>query len=185
MNLEKTIKNRWRNTEALVALVPAERVFMGRVPGTTLYPFPYVSYKLGTSRMTQRTSTSRWYHQTLTFRVWVDDAKADMGDDIANAITDCFCDQCWPIDAMEQVKDVRDGGRAVKEQTTIANVKAWQIVKLMTVATERKRVDTGTCCPSSSGSQSPSTSYPSSSLPSSQSSSQQSQSQHTSLPSAA
>ena len=184
MNLEKSIKNRWRTTPALVALVPAERVIMGRVPGTQVYPFPYVSYKLGTSRMTKRTRNSMYYQQTLTFRVWVDDAKVDVGDDIANAITDYFCNQCWPIDAMEQVIDMRDVGRAAKEQTTIANVKAWQIVKMMQIATVRKRVDTGTCCPASSSSES-STSHPNSSLPSSQSSSRQSQSQQPSLPSAA
>jgi hypothetical protein len=184
VNLEKSIKNRWRTTQALVALVPAERVIMGRVPGTQVYPFPYVSYKLGTSRMTKRSRTTMYYQQTLTFRVWVDDAKADIGDNIANAITDYFCNQCWPIDAMEQVIDVRDIGRAVKEQTTIANVKAWQIVKMMQIATKRKRVDVGTCCPTSSGSES-STSFPSSSVPSNQSSSRQSQSQQPSLPSAA
>jgi hypothetical protein len=123
-------------------------VFVGRIPQTEQYKFPYVSLLATTGVQTHRTDKTRYSIGPLSFHVWVDDSQLEFGEEVAQAITDAYADRCWIIDERAKVIDVLDEGEAEAHQTDLPNVKAWEVVKLFTVCIERLRVDRSleSCC---------------------------------------
>jgi hypothetical protein len=143
----RSVSEIWRDTPALCALVPFDRVYMGRVPGTELYCFPYVSLLAPPGSHTWRTDKTRVSQGPLSFHVWVDDAKLEYGLLVAEAITDAYADRCWPIGEASRVLDCLDEGEPMAVQPDHPTVKAWEVVKLFAVVVERDRVDrSGDCC---------------------------------------
>ena len=141
-NLLKSIADIWKRTSDTQNLVPVDKVYTGRLPGTKeRYDFPYVSVLSTRGTLRYRTDKTRGYHQQVLFSVWVDDSKLASGIAIANAITDTFSELTYEIDDMERVIDVLDEGPYRTIQTTMPAVKAWEVVKLMTFCTERLRTD--------------------------------------------
>ena len=146
-SLLRTIGEIWENAEALCALVPFARVFTGRVPQTELYQFPYVSILSTVGSRTGRSDKARYSSGPVSFHIWVDDNALETGLTIANAITDAYADTCWIIGDTATILDVLDEGEPSAYQTQLPGIKAWEIVKLLTVHISRERVDSDVCCP--------------------------------------
>ena len=146
-----SIGNRWKNTQALCALVPFRRVFTGRIPTTENYPMPYVSVMEAGGSRGIRTRTSRYPRATFTFHIWVDDTQVALGEQIEKAITDAYAEGEWEY-GQGRVIDVLDEGPGAKTQADRPEYKAWEIVKAMTFCLEQQRTDAGQPGSESSGS---------------------------------
>ena len=145
-SLLRTIGQIWDSTPALCALVASNRVFTGRIPQSELYRFPYVSIIATAGVQTHRTDKTRYSSGPLSFHIWVDDARLETGETIAQTIVDTYADRCWALSDTAQVIDVRASGEPVSRQTDLPAVKAWEIVVLFTVQIKRDRVTQGECC---------------------------------------
>jgi len=150
-SLLKSVAEIWEESTTLCALIPFNRVFTGRVPQTELYRFPYVSVIATQGRSTYRTDKTRGSHGPLSFHIWVDDARLETAETVADAITSAYADRCWNLSASARVIDVLDEGEPVAHQTDLPSVKAWEVVKLFTVCIERNRTDHGDDCCASVG----------------------------------
>ena len=151
-SLLRSIAGVWENNQTLCALLPFDRVFTGRVPGTELYRFPYVSIMAGQGSQYHRSDKNHLSFGPLSFHIWVDDARLEYAETVADAIMQVYADRCWPISDDARVIDVLDEGEPMAHQTDLPNVKAWEVVKLFTVCVERDRVDHSEedgCCTSS------------------------------------
>jgi hypothetical protein len=147
MSLLKSVSDIWKNTPALYNKVPFDRVFVGRVPSTKLYRFPYVEILASQGRQTYRTDKTRAGHGPLSFHIWVDDAELEFAESVALAITNSYADRCWALSSGARVLDCLDEGEPMARQTDMPNVKAWEVVKLFTVLVERDRPDReDECC---------------------------------------
>jgi hypothetical protein len=144
-SLVRSIGQIWEETPALCALVPYNRVFTGRIPATTHYPFPYVSILATSGVQTRRTDKTRYSSGPLTFHVWVDDAKLETGELIAATIVETYADRCWALSDTADVIDVRVSGEPAARQTLMPDVKAWEIIVACTVHIKRDRVQWNQC----------------------------------------
>ena len=146
MSLLKSISARWAADSTLCAKIPFAKVFTGRVPQTQLYAFPYVSVLATGGAQTLRTDKTQYSHGPLSFHIWVDESKLEFGEETAELIANAFANRCWRIDDNAKVIDVLDEGEPLAIQTDLPTVKAWEVVKLLTVCIERTRVDPAECC---------------------------------------
>lgn len=145
-SLLRSIHRMWEANATLCGLVPYERVYTGRIPQTEQYRFPYVSIMATQGSMLHRTDKSRYTRGPLSFHIWVDDARLEYAESVAEEITNAFADKCWDISLTDKVIDVLDDGEACAHQTDMPNVKAWEVIKLFHVVIERQRVDASQCC---------------------------------------
>ncbi len=132
----------WKNTPALCALVPYDRIFTGRVPETEVYNFPYITIRVTSGREALRTDETMQFWHLVGIDVWVDGDKLSDAETISNAITDAYANQCWKIDSVSKVIDVIDDGPGVPQQLDKPNVKAWWIAHDMNMRIERQRAET-------------------------------------------
>lgn len=159
MGLLATLANIWKNSERLCSYVDFSRVYTGRIPGTELVRFPYVSMMTTAGWQTCRTDKTMYSRVPLTFHVWADDAKLAFAEEVGSVISDVYANTCWEVSDAEKIIDILDGGPGIPRQTNVATVKAWEIVQILTVCLERERAPhTGMNCCDELGS----TSFPSS-----------------------
>lgn len=140
-----SIARRWALNETLNGLLPIQRAFSGRVPTTEQERFPYCSVIEGGSTPAGRGDKARYYRTSVSFHIWVDDAKLFDGEEIDNALVAAFADQCWEF-RYGSVLDCIDHGTSSKNQINEPNLRAWEIVHVFTFVTEQKRTDPHTCC---------------------------------------
>ena len=139
MSFLASFANIWRDSTALCALVPFDRVFTGRVPGTEYYKFPYINIQEAGPTRRYRSDKSQGYYISMSFHIWVDDSRLSTGEQIECAIAKAYAENAWTIDGDYKVIDVLDEGPAQKHQINESSYKAWEIIKLLTVCLERAR----------------------------------------------
>ena len=138
-NIAESIAEVWKNTPALCALVPYDRVFTGRVPGSDLYKFPYVTIDVGDSQEALRTDKATQFWHMVSIGIWVREEKLAEGETISNAITDAYANQRWQIDAVSKVIDVTDDGPGPPRHLDYSHVKAWWISHTIDLRIEHQR----------------------------------------------
>jgi hypothetical protein len=80
----------------------------------------------------------RW----LSVHIWVDPAKLEEGEIIAEMVRRVYANQGWCFDFGSRVTDVLDGGPPHAHQINEPTFAAWELVKLLTLCIQQPRVDT-------------------------------------------
>jgi hypothetical protein len=133
-----SIAERWKESDALCALVPFDSFFTGRIPSSEDYPMPYVSVMENGGQRGIRTNKTRMPRVTIVFYVWVDNTQLALGEQIEHAITDEYADANWRYEG-GRVMDVLDEGPGIKTQADRPGYKAWEITKIFTLCLEVRR----------------------------------------------
>lgn len=143
--LLKSIAETWKNSKLLCSQIPFNRFFVGRMPTTQEYRFPYCSALTSPGWHLERTDKTDRSAQLLTFSIWVDDAKLHVAEIIENLLYDTYANTCWQISDRFKCLDVIDQGEGQPKQPFLPTVKAWNVNKVFLLILERERVDTGCC----------------------------------------
>ncbi len=144
--LLSVIADEWEADPTLSGLVPIEKVYTGRFPGTSIYNFPYVSIIASGGRKTHRSDKARYSYDTITFHVWVGDTGVLLGERICDAIIDVFADRCFQLSPTVKVIDFMVNGEPNMVQTQLPGAKPWDLILSFTAHVQRERVDREQCC---------------------------------------
>lgn len=145
-SLLRSIAYRWREDATLCALIPFNRFFTGRVPGTQLVPRPYASVLSSGGGWAIRTDKTKYPRPFVSVHIWVDDDKLEDGLSIAKAVEDAYAEHCWELGDGDLVIDVLSGGEPLIHQVEMPTVKAWEVVQTFTFCLCRQRADANECC---------------------------------------
>jgi hypothetical protein len=161
----KAFALRWVVNQQAIAAIPFDRCVTGRLGTTQEYPFPYMSVIPASGRQQYRSDRSENLRRIISVHVWVDPAKLEEGEEIAELVRRVWANQAWKYN-YGKVIDVLDGGLNTHELTDPA-FRAWELVRLLTVCYEQSRVDTPFCPQASQSSEDWARSSSSSGVPSS------------------
>ncbi len=133
MKIAKGFQDKWSTIAALEALLPAARVFTGRIPSGTAQPYAMITIPTGphTERSDKR------MRQTYNVRIQVWPLTYDTGEAIQAAIEDGFSNIGMDLDD-GNVSDVRhvDSAQLQEEDTTDSS---WQFITVFDAVAGKDR----------------------------------------------
>lgn len=135
MNLPAIIHTRWAAASALNTLLPAARVFTGRIPAETANPcarlhFPGSARGKMSDKASERATQVRISH-------WVDEADFGTGQDIQDAIEEAFDNYDAALEDSRLV-NLRLDNSYVLQDAESTN-KEWQFVTQFTATVKKDR----------------------------------------------
>jgi len=135
MTIHAAILAWWADDETLAALLPATKVYTGRVPtGVTL---PYASLSQPSGASGGRSSGSDYTDLAIRVQVWTETFTE--GQAIADAVEQALANRSTGLDEDSRIVDTtHDSTFSVQESDP--ETKVWQFVVQLTVARARSRV---------------------------------------------
>lgn len=135
MNLSAILHTRWAAASALEALLPAARVFTGRIPDGTANPcariyFPGSARGKMSDKASERATQVRISH-------WVDEADFGTGQDIQDAIEEAFDNYGAALEDARLVTLRHDNSYVLQDVSSTS--KDWQFVTQFTATINKDR----------------------------------------------
>lgn len=125
----------WAAHTTLEGLLPAERVFTGRVPIRT--PMPYASITQPAGMASGQSNLHRYGQETWRVQVWCE--RYAEGEAIQRAVEDCFLNYNGPLDTGGVLCIGHDSSFSLQEEEPGRTV--WQFVIQFSISIERPRAD--------------------------------------------
>ena len=141
----RAFAQRWELTPEAVLLVPFKDVITGRIPTTQEYPFPYIAIIPGGGSQRWRSDRGEGLQRGVSVHIWVDPAKLDLGETIAEMARRVWANRGWCYN-FGQVTDCLDGGPPKPTQLNQPTFQCWELVKNFTLCIQEPRMD-GDCNP--------------------------------------
>jgi hypothetical protein len=136
----RSFARRWEQSAQACQLVPFDRFITGRIPTIEQYPFPYIAVIPGGAFRHYRTDRAEGSRRVFTVHIWVDVAKLEEGEDIAEFVRQLYANEAWLYD-YGQVIDVLDSGPATARQVNESSYQCWELIKTFTLCLQQPRLD--------------------------------------------
>ena len=140
VGLFRSFARRWERSASACLLVPFVRFITGRIPTITEYQFPFIAVIPGSSYQNHRSDRAELSRRVLSFHVWVDVARLEEGEQIAEMARSLYANEAWDY-SFGRVIDVIDGGPANAKQINDPTYQCWELVKLFTLCIQQSRLD--------------------------------------------
>lgn len=148
--LSRGIFDRWRDAASIAAaiapalasaaVVDPSRMFIGRLPDTRQGPWPAISVIRGATRHSYRTDQADGFRVMFAFHVYADDGSLHVGEQVDELIRRVYANQAWDYQ-YGRVIDCLDGGPGTAHEPEGPVFMEWEIVRLLTLCVEQRRVD--------------------------------------------
>jgi len=156
LGLLESMSFRWKHNPQACALIPFDRFVTGRIPNVQEYPFPFMSLTVTGGVFRGRSDRAEWVRRTAIIHIWVDMAKLEHGEAVAEMLRRIYCNRAWRYNYGDVI-DVLDNGPAQVIEVNNETFSYKELIKIMTLCIQQPRVDTceDICVPSCSSGTNP------------------------------